>query len=355
MEKVTQDETIPIPTSINNNDSNKKKPTSLSEEQVEYRRVALYFLDPADAIAVHNEMLQQQPPSDASPPPDIRITAFSLAKALRQASILGYGLPTGAPPDPLNGKFNIEEGAALRYKLVPSKKQLYYAARCIGKERVGLCSTNPTTGAKEDAITAIIGNSALEAANLVRRREQRERKISMSKQVSNSTRMNADHMVGYTGIPVFYCPNMQRPVSPSQQVLTGLWTRRRYEVPLFFNYEDLVMAWDTLRRKKSSSNAALPEDPPDVEVFNLWDVVTSMDRYQNTLSGKRGIKFWTNRSTNNKRSKATKTTAVASSTLQDIIFVPNSDSVLYKDVISRRGNGKARLRPMRESVYRPLQ
>ena len=351
MEKVMQDETIPIPTSFDSN--NKKKPTSLSEEQVEYRRVALYFLDPADAIAVHNEMLQQQ--SDSSQQPDIRITAFSLAKAIRQASILGYGLPTGAPPEPLNGKFNIEEGATLRYKLVPSKKQLYYAARCIGKERVGLCSSTPTTGAKEDAITAIIGNSALEATNLARRREQRERKIPLSKQVQNSSIMNADHMVGYSGIPVFYCPSMQRPVSPVQQVLTGLWTRRRYEVPLFFNYEDLITAWETLRSKTSNNKVTLPEDPPEVEVFNLWDVVTSMDRYQNTISKKRGIMLWKKQSTKQKSIKTSSKPTVVSSTLQDIIFVPNSDSVLYKDAISQRGNGKARLRPMRESIYRPLQ
>jgi hypothetical protein len=176
----------------------------------------------------------------------------------------------------------------------------------------------------------------------------------MSKQAQNSTLLNADHMVGYSGIPVFYCPNMKRPVSPVQQVLTGLWTRRRYEVPLFFNYEDLVTAWDRLRNKESNK-ITLPEDPPQVEVFNLWDVVTSMDRYQNTMSGKRGIMLWkkgsTKRNSSNTKSKPT----ALLSTLRDIIFVPNSDSVLYKDAISRRGNGKARLRPMRESVYRPLQ
>lgn len=349
MEKIMQDETVPIPSSINNN--NKKKPTSLSEEQVEYRRVALYFLDPADAIAVHNEMLQQQ--SDSSQQPDVRITAFSLAKAIRHASILGYGLPTGAPPDPLNGKFNLEEGAALRYKLVPSKKQLYYAARCVGKERVGLCSNTPTTGAKEDAITAIIGNSALEAANLARRREQRERKIPLSKQSQNTTIVNADHMVGYSGIPLFYCPGMHRPISPVQQVLTGLWTRRRYEVPLFFNYEDLVISWERLRSKKSNK-LNLPEDPPEVEVFNLWDVVTSMDRYQNTRSGKRGIMMWKKQAMKRKSNTKQSISSALLPSLKDIIFVPNSDSVLYKDAISRRGNGKARLRPMRESIYRPL-
>jgi hypothetical protein len=347
MEKVTGDETIPT-TSLN--DGSKKKPSSLSEEQVEYRRVALYFLDPADAIAVHNEMVQQQSESSAQSSLDIRITSFSLAKAIRQASILGYGLPTGAPPDPLSGKFNVEEGGTLRYKLVPSKKQLFYAARCVGKERVGLCSSSPT-GPKEDAVTAIMGNSALEAANLGRRRELRERKIPKQQ---NATTFGAEHMVGYSGIPVFYCPNMQRPVSPVQQVLTGFWTRRRYEIPLFFNYEDLIMAWERLRGSGAGKKLSLPEKPPSVEVFNLWDVVTTMDRYQNDLLRRSGLNIVKDKVL--KRKKLNKDLpSPLSSSWNEIIFVPNSDSVQYKNVISQRGNGKARLRPMRESIYRPIR
>jgi hypothetical protein len=347
MEKVTGDETIPT-TSLY--DGSKKKPSSLSEEQVEYRRVALYFLDPADAIAVHNEMVQQQSESSAQSSLDIRITSFSLAKAIRQASILGYGLPTGAPPDPLSGKFNVEEGGTLRYKLVPSKKQLFYAARCVGKERVGLCSSSPT-GPKEDAVTAIMGNSALEAANLGRRRELRERKIPKQQ---NATTFGAEHMVGYSGIPVFYCPNMQRPVSPVQQVLTGFWTRRRYEIPLFFNYEDLIMAWERLRGSGAGKKLSLPEKPPSVEVFNLWDVVTTMDRYQNDLLRRSGLNIVKDKVL--KRKKLNKDLpSPLSSSWNEIIFVPNSDSVQYKNVISQRGNGKARLRPMRESIYRPIR
>lgn len=346
MEKVTGDETIP--TALN--DGSKKKPSSLSEEQVEYRRVALYFLDPADAIAVHNEMVQQQSESSSQGGLDIRITSFSLAKAIRQASILGYGLPTGAPPDPLSGKFNVEEGGALRYKLVPSKKQLFYAARCVGKERVGLCSSSPT-GPKEDAVTAIMGNSALEAANLGRRRELRERKIPKQQ---NATSFGAEHMIGYSGIPVFYCPNMQRPVSPVQQVLTGFWTRRRYEIPLFFNYEDLTMAWERLRRSGTAKKLSLPEKPPTVEVFNLWDIVTTMDRYQNDALRRGGLNVLKEKLLDRKKVKKVPPSPLSAS-LNDIVFVPNSDSVHYKNSISQRGNGKARLRPMRESVYRPIQ
>ena len=150
---------------------------------------------------------------------------------------------------------------------------------------------------------------------------------------------------------------MKRPRSLVQQVFTGLWTRRHYEVPLFFNYEDLVVAWDRLRSTQKTSNAqrTLPEDPPLVEVFNLWDVVTSMDRHQNTASANRGIPLGKKTAMNHQsKPKVPSESTALASTLRDIIFVPNSDSVLYKDAISRRGNGKARLRPMRESVYRPL-
>ena len=348
MEKVTGDETIPTSNSLN--DGNKKKPSSLSEEQVEYRRVALYYLDPADAIGAHNEMVQQQSESSSQSTLDIRITSFSLARAIRQASILGYGLPTGAPPDLLSGKFNVEEGGALRYKLVPSKKQLFYAARCVGKERVGLCSSSPT-GSKEDAITAIMGNSALEAANLARRRDLRERKIPKQQ---NSTVLGAEHMIGYSGIPVFYCPNMRRPVSPVQHIMTGFWTRRRYEIPLFFSYEDLITAWDRLCMSGAAKKMSLPTEPPTVEVFNLWDLVTTMDRYQNNVLRRSGFTFLKERVM--KRNTLSKDLpSPLSSSLNDIVFVPNSDSVHYKEAISQRGNGKARLRPMRESIYRPIR
>jgi hypothetical protein len=211
-----------------------------------------------------------------------------------------------------------------------------------------LCSRSPT-GPKEDAITAIMGNSALEAANLARRRELRERKIPKQQ---NSTMLGMDHMIGYSGIPLFYCPDMQRPISPLQQVLTGFWTRRRYEIPLFFNYEDLIMAWDKLC-SGAAKKLPLPKEPPMVEVFNLWDVVTTMDRYQNNMLRRGGLKILKEKIFMRKKLNKDFLSPLSSS-FNDVIFVPNSDSVHYKDSISQRGNGKARLRPMRESIYRPI-
>jgi hypothetical protein len=301
-------------------------PQSLSEEQNEYRTVALYFMDPDDVLAVHGEMKQMEQMEKT----DIRITAISLAKALRQASNLGNGLLTGAPPDPLDGNLKIDEGGSLRYKIVPPKRQLYYAARCIGKERVGLFGE---TGA-EDAQTAILGNSALESVNLMRRREKRERKTAKPRNAMEAA--NA-HMEGYSGIPVFYVPQMRRTLPLLKRIATGT----KHETPFFFNYEDMEVAWEHMR-SRSQKSKAVPEKPVNVEVFNLWDVLTSMDRDD-----------WKKRQQKRKWIKqplgAIKDRLPSSGPLglESITFVPSSRSTKYKEAITARGNGKARLRPMR--------
>lgn len=301
-----------------------KTPASLSEEQNEVRMVALYFLDPADALAMHGEMKQMENMGGA----DVRLTGFSLAKAVRQASVLGRGLTTGQPPEPTTGR--LTDGGTLRYKLVPPKRQLYYAARCRGRERVGLCGET----AGEDAALAVTGNSALEAANLLRRRQRAERKLPAGGGGKRTGRSAAavPHMEGYTGIPVFYSPSLHR-----RPPLLKRWlTRVPQEKPFFFNYEDLVAAWEQMKgRQAKSAAAAVPDQPVDVEVFNLWDVLSSMDRQQPAKTNNPLVEL--------KR----RFSSVDGDGLQDITFVPNSDAVHYKDAISRRGNGKARLRPMR--------
>lgn len=315
MEKLVDlDETIPETTVSKTS----KTLASISDEQNEIRMVALYYLDPADAIATHGEMKQMEQMKQA----DIRVTTFSLAKALRQASNLGGGLTTGQPPDATTGQFT--EQGTLRYKLVPSKKQLFYAARCIGRQRVGLCSDS----ANEDAALAITGNSALDAANLLRRRQKAESKFMTDK--GNNV---APHMEGYTGVPIFYSPSMQRRPPILKRILTGV----AQEKVFFFNYEDLQMAWNAIRDRKNPKDSSVLQD---VEVFNLWDVLSSMDRQQLPA-----------RTSNHPLKSATqylfRPKPAARYSLLDITFVPNSDAVQYKDSISRRGNGKARLRPMR--------
>jgi hypothetical protein len=329
MEKLTDlEETVPSQVASSDG-GNRKSPSSLSEEQAEYRTVALYFMDPADALAVQGEMKQMENMEKA----DIRISSFSLAKALRQATNLGYGLPSGLPVDPLTGKLPVEDGGALRYKIVPAKRQLYYAARCQGKERVGLWSDSAT----EDAVTAVLGNSALEAANLGRRRDQRERK---TKRTKTAVQMASSHMEGYSGVPVFYCNGMQRNLPLWKRLCSGC----RCETPMFFNYEDLQVAWNAMKAQcKPSVRHTIPESP-QVEVFNLWDVLVSMDRDKSV----RGDWKKDPVAALQRRLFLTK----EAPTLQDVTFVPNSASVQYKEAISRRGSGKARLRPMRDTNNR---
>jgi hypothetical protein len=290
--------------------------------------VALFFMDPDDALGLHGEMKQMENMEGA----DLRLTCFSLAKALRQASNLGSGLLTGVPCDPLDGNFKNDENGnmALRYKIVPPKRQLYYAARCIGKERVGLFDES----AAEDAQAAVLGNSALEGRNLVRRREKRERKT----QAKNKTPMQAAnaHMEGYCGIPVFHAPQMRKKLPLLKRLTTG----SRFEVPFFFNYEDLVDAWDTMRSR--NKKRGVPEKPADVEVFNLWDLLTSMDR---DACKQRQRSTWRDKVAAPFEKRFS--TKPIDPDLCHITFVPSSRSIQYKEAISARGNGKARLRPMR--------
>jgi hypothetical protein len=98
----------------------------------ESRPVTLFYVDPDDAIQMHEEMKQMTNMGNA----DIRITVTTLAKAIRQSSNLG-GLVTGSPIEPEHGQLkSTSEGGSLRYKIVPPKRQLFYAARCRGKEEM---------------------------------------------------------------------------------------------------------------------------------------------------------------------------------------------------------------------------
>jgi hypothetical protein len=329
-----------------------KKVSSAYEEQNEFRSVVLYFLDPDDAMAVHGEMKQM----DSMEKADVRITTTSLAKALRQAANLGHGLTTGLPIDPLDGNLPVDDGGALRYKLVPPKRQLYYAARCVGKERVGLFADVPA----EDAQMCVIGNSAIEGNNLMKRRDKRERKLP--KTPKNAMEAANVHMEGYTGIPVFYCPELHRQV-PLAKRLLHFNASPKQQVPLFFNYEDLMDAWNRMRQQQqqpsNNKKNVIPEQPSSVEVFNLWDVVTSMERdawqKKNRLQA-----FWKRNPIDTLRSiqssvvtkKSSPKPSSSSLSLDGpdfnaVTFVPSSRSIQYKEAISARGNGKARLKPMR--------
>jgi len=155
------------------------------------------------------------------------------------------------------------------------------------------------------------------------------------------------HMEGFVGVPVFHCPEMKK----YNKVKGILRNDKREQTPLYFSYEDLLQAWQTMRNK--SKNAEIPVNP-SVEVYNMMDIVTSIDRDQwnvkrvgqlrrdailgkipliNKVTGTEGTTF-----SNSK---------ISPSSLDSIVFIPNSKSTSFKELISSVGNGKARLRPMR--------
>ena len=294
------------------------------------RPVTLFYMDPEDALAMHQEMKQM----DNMAKSDIRLTATTLAKAIRQASVFGDGLPTGTPIDPLTGNLpSVSDGGSLRYKIVPSKRQLFYAARCIGRERVGHFSTNPA----DDAGTVLDGSQALDAMNQGRRRDVRNRK---SKAITPNQRRYR-HMEGYSGIPVFYCPALRRKLPALKGFLVG----KSEENPLFFSYEDLIEAWNKMKKGDKSA----PASPPNVEVMNLMDVLTSMDRTSSTHpapfslddpvgSVVKQFESW-------KKLFAKRFT---SPDLDAISFIPSGAAVQYKEILAARGTGKSRLPRMRD-------
>ena len=105
---------------------------SLGSEDNQYRTISLYYMDPNDALAAHAEFKQMGGMTNS----DVRVTSVSLGKAIRCAANAGRGLVSGQPIDLFTGKvLGTKEGGSLRHKLMPPKKQLFYAARCLGKER----------------------------------------------------------------------------------------------------------------------------------------------------------------------------------------------------------------------------
>lgn len=105
----------------------------------ETRPVTLFYMDPEDAVQMHEEMKQMDHMSKS----DIRITATTLAKAIRQAANFGDGLPTGSPIDPLTGKLkSASEGGSLRYKIVPSKRPIL-CSKVQGKRAGGVVWSFP--------------------------------------------------------------------------------------------------------------------------------------------------------------------------------------------------------------------
>jgi len=334
-------------------------------------QVALYFCDEEDAMNLRDEMLQMEQMKGL----DMRIASFSLGRAIRHASNLKDGLLTGQPINELTGNIlGPEEGGVLRYKIVPSKRELYYAARCKGKERVGFFSNSPA----DDAALMLNSFPVIGATLLNKRKFAMEKRRKAAREAARgaaaankgnkanpaSSRTNVQeedpirkeyaHMEGFVGIPVFHSPSLKK----FNKVKSLLTANKQKESPLFFSYEDLLKSWKDVRSKLRTDDAksSMPEMPTDVEVFNVMDVVTSMDKdrwhtkralqlrrqallskipLMNRITAKEGMVSYTDKQK-------------VSTGINQVVFVPNSKSVRYKNIISNLGNAKARgLRPMK--------
>lgn len=316
-------------------------------------------------MRLRDEMLQMEQMSAA----DMRITASSLGKAVAQSANLNKGLLTGQPLNDMSGTIKSpEEGGVLRYKIVPPKRELFYAARCVGRERVGLWNLNPEDDAKLmlSSVPVIGGTMAMmrKAAVDKRKREKRRAAISATPatdggedgEVLDPIREQYKHMEGFVGVPVFHCPEMKK-CNKIKSILRN--DRGRTQTPLYFSYEDLMESWNAMKAKEKKGNGSttttMPETPT-VEVYNMMDIVTSIDRDQwnvnrftqlkrdgllskipviNKLTGTEGA------------AKIANKNVLPTSGLDDIVFIPNSKSTSFKETITSVGSTKTRLRPMR--------
>lgn len=308
------------------------------------RQVGLYFLDQEDALRLRDEMLQMPQMSGA----DMRISVSSLGKAVAQAINLGSGLPTGQPIDTMTGKLSApNDGGSLRYKIVPPKRELYYAARCDGRERVGHFAQD----AGDDA-ELMTNSMPIIGATLAGRRKavMDRRRRSTEEGTEDPIRTEYAHMEGSVGIPVFHCEELKKYSKVKQGLLKN---NKTPETPLYFSYDDLMESWSAVRdrmnaSKKSSEDMMMPEKP-NVEVYNLIDVVTSMDRdrwhvnrasevRRNQLLGKIPL---LNKFLGDDESSTAEIDKISSG-LEQVVFVPSSRAGKFKEMVSKVGNGKAR-------------
>jgi len=324
------------------------------------RTCALYFMDPDDAKCLCDEMKQMGGGMGTA---DVRVLSTSLGRAVRQSSIISpRGLPTGQPLDDTTGRLRSDQGQTLRYKIVPSKRELYYAARCLGKESVGLFSNDGIddvkellTGKKKKSFGSSAGSGGKFDA---RERMEQRRKAQQQKDSANDNDSNKSspqqqlplrqlyaHMQRKTGIPVFYLDGLKlKPPRLIPTSVSSLFSKNENtnQIPLFFSYEDVVSTWK--KQKFTNTTTAMPQ----VQVFNFMDVLVSLDKKQNALFTLKKNNFFKSLLQNNKNTVVEKTkNDLDVDELKNVVFMPSSRSISYKDNTSLLGNCKARLRPMR--------
>ncbi|KAL9191044.1 hypothetical protein ACHAXT_000750 [Thalassiosira profunda] len=325
------------------------------DDMQDTRPISLYFVDEHDARALADEMKQMKHMKGG----DLRITCTSLGKAVRQASHLGNGLPTGQPVDDTTGKMpSMDDGGSLRHKIVPSKRELFYAARCAGRERVGCFGDT----AQEDADLLLQPQDVIEANKMGARRKATKNIAARAKKArqlekeglveSDVDRLRREyaHREGQVGLPVFYSGGLVKRPPALRRMIQGskAWESSSL-IPLYFSYEDLLNDWAEMRNR-SANRAKIPESPPEVEVFDALDVVTSIDREQ--WKAERRAELVRERKglvgkipvVHNFIGKGA---SAAKSGLERVVFEPSRLGVQAKERIRARGSGKARLRPMR--------
>jgi len=341
----------------NEDDMSKFSRVQQKDDMQDTRPISLYFMDEHDARALADEMKQMKHMKES----DLRITCTSLGKAARQASNLGNGLPTGQPMDGSTGKIlSMDDGGSLRHKIVPSKRELFYAARCAGRERIGCFGDS----AREDADLLLQPQNVIEADKMgLRRKASKNAVVRMKKarQLDKEGLVESDedkmrreytHMEGQVGLPVFTAPGLVKKPPSIRRMIQGskAWASSSL-TPLYFSYEDLMNDW-TEMRSKSANKSKIPENPPEVEVFNMMDVVTSIDKDQWKLQRRSELVrekkgFLGKIPVVHNFIKGKISASAANSGLEQVVFVPSSLGVQAKERISANGNRKARLRPMR--------
>lgn len=306
----------------------------MEDQSMRTRTTALYFQDPEDAMQLVDEMKQMGGGMDKA---DIRVMATTMGRAVRHASNLGGGLPTGQPVDEMTGRL---DNSFIRYKIVPSRRELFYAAtRCMGKERVGLFGDTREEDAK----------------NVLASTREKQEGVGMPKKSNKNVkespvRQQWKHMRGKNGVPVFYADGMKRK--------TG---RKDYEIPLYMSYEDLVKEWNTL--KQNPSNALeVPDQPPMVEVFNFVDIMGAMEnnRWKKNSAFENAVEAsilgqkcpkWVSKMVPDsvKRSVfvSKNIPQIGDDDIDKLVLIPSSRAIQFKESITNKGNGKARLPRMR--------
>ena len=213
---------------------------------------------------------------------------------------------------------------------------MFYAARCKGRERVGLFAALPEDDAQlmMNTMPVIGGTLAMMRKNAV---ERQKRKLKLARRGMEIDGGEDDpilkqygHMEGFLGLPVFSCPELKK----HNAVKSLLRNDGKMQTPLYFSYEDLIDSWTAARSKlKGEDKKNMPATPEDVEVFNLVDVITSMDRdseKQRMASSKTPI-------VERVQNIVKRSGKQRSSGLEQIVFIPNGKSTKFKENMTKNG------------------